>query len=149
VAVAASLVALATGVANAQDARGARQRIDVQNYAIEAQIDPRAQTLAATARVRFTPIDDVSSVSFELNNALNLSKVTDEDGRQIPASRTQQDMSVRLNLPQTLQKGKVATLIFVYDGKLRATKSRLFSESSSRRFIPNTPTSCIPRAGSR
>jgi hypothetical protein len=118
VAVATSLVALATGVANAQDARGARQRIDVQNYAIEAQIDPRAQTLAATARVRFTPIDDVSSVSFELNNALNLSKVTDEDGRQIPASRTQQDMSVRLNLPQTLQKGKVATLIFVYDGKL-------------------------------
>jgi tetratricopeptide (TPR) repeat protein len=113
-----TMAVLLAGVAQAQDARSVRQRIDVQNYAIDAQIDPRAQTLAATARVRFVPIDDVSSVSFELNNALNLAKVTDEDGRQIPASRTQQDMLVRLNLPQTLQKGKAATLIFVYDGKI-------------------------------
>jgi tetratricopeptide (TPR) repeat protein len=117
----AALVTIAAGLAQAQD-RGARQRIDVQSYTIEAQIDPRTSTIAATAQVRFIPIDDVSSLNFELNNALNISKVTDEDGRQIPASRVQQDMGVRLSLPQTLQKGKPAMITFMYDGKLNGTE---------------------------
>jgi tetratricopeptide (TPR) repeat protein len=109
-------------LASAQDRsvdRGARQqKIDVQSYLIEAQVDPRAQTLSATVLVRFIPLEDTSQVTFELNNALNISRVTDEDGRQVPSSRVQQDMSVRLSLPQTLKKGKVAALTFVYDGKL-------------------------------
>jgi len=116
-----AFVALAAVTAFAQE-RGARQRIDVQSYLIDAQIDPAAQTLNATALVRFVPLDDTSSLTFELNNALNLSKVVDEDGRQVPASRMQQDMSVRLTLPQTLQKGKSAALTFVYDGKLTGTE---------------------------
>jgi len=101
----------------AQD-RGQRARIDVQGYLIDAQIDPAAQTINATALVRFTPLDDTNTLTFELNNALSLTKVLDEDGRQVPASRTQADMSVRLNLPQMLQKGKPAALTFIYDGKL-------------------------------
>jgi aminopeptidase N len=63
-------------------------------------------------------LQDTSTVSFELNNSLSLAKVTDADGRQVPASRTQQDMSVRLSMPQTLPRGKPATLTFVYDGRL-------------------------------
>ena len=63
-------------------------------------------------------MDDANTVSFELNNALSLDKVTDEQGRQIQASRIQQDMSVRLSLPQPLPSGKLATLTFNYDGKL-------------------------------
>ena len=31
-----------------------QQRIDVQDYAIKARIDPQAQTLEASAKVRFT-----------------------------------------------------------------------------------------------
>jgi len=96
----------------------ARQRIDVQGYIINAQIDPRAQTLTATAQVTFIPADNTSTVSFELNNSLNLTRVTDTEGRQIPASRLQEDMSVRVSMPQTLAKGKPATLVFVYGGKL-------------------------------
>ncbi len=68
--------------------------------------------------MHFLPLDDVATLSFELNNSLSLDKVTDESGRQIPASRTQQDMSVRLSLPQPLPRGKLATLTFYYDGKL-------------------------------
>ncbi len=56
---------------------------------IDAQIDPAAQTINATAMVRFTPLDDTNTLTFELNNALSLTKVLDEDGRQVPASRTQ------------------------------------------------------------
>jgi aminopeptidase N len=124
-AVAATVFAPALGLAQGQfgpgpigQSPGARDRIDVQNYAIEAQIDPQAQTISATAKVNFIPLDSTTTVSFELNNALSLDKVTDDQGRQIPASRLQQDMSVRLTLPDTLPKGKPATLTFVYDGKL-------------------------------
>ena len=95
-----------------------RARIDVESYAIDAQVDPNAQTLRATAKVRFTPLDDVTSLSFELNNALTLDNVTDEGGRQVPASRTAQDMTVRLSLAEKLTKGTASTLTFVYGGKL-------------------------------
>src|ERR1700690_3393133 len=102
----------------AQERQQARSRIDVQTVAIDARINPTAQTLDATAKVTFIPLDNVSSVTFELNNALNLTRVTDGEGRQITASRFQEDQSVRLNLPQTLPKGQPATLTFVYGGKL-------------------------------
>jgi len=95
-----------------------RPRMDVDNYTIAAEVDPSAQTIRATAKVRFTPLDDSTSLSFELNNALNLESVTDEAGRQVPASRVAQDMTVRLSLAETLPKGKPATLTFVYGGKL-------------------------------
>jgi aminopeptidase N len=95
-----------------------RSRIDVEHYTIEAEINPRTQTLTATVQVTFVPLDDTSSASFELNNALNVSKVVDESGRQVPASRSQQDFAVRLNFPETLRKGKSSTVTFSYDGRL-------------------------------
>jgi aminopeptidase N len=98
--------------------RGAQQRIDVQDYAIDLTVDPQAQTMKAEAKVNFTAVDNVSEISFDLNNALSLDKVTGDDGKQIPASRLQQDMSVRLSLPQSVQRGKSGSLTFDYDGKL-------------------------------
>jgi tetratricopeptide (TPR) repeat protein len=95
-----------------------RPRLDVDNYTIDAQVDPAGQTIRATAKVRFTPLDDLTSVSFELNNALTLDSVTDDAGRQVPASRVAQDMTVRLSLAEPMTKGKPATLTFVYGGKL-------------------------------
>ena len=111
-------VALAAVTAFAQDRQQPRPRIDVQTVAIDAQINPMAQTLDATAKVTFIPLDNISSVTFELNNALNLTRVTDGEGRQITASRFQEDQSVRLNLPQGLPKGQPASLTFAYGGKL-------------------------------
>ena len=113
------LVALTSAMVFGQGQGAAqRPRMDVDNYTIDAQVDPSAQTIRATAKVQFTPLDDSSSLSFELNNALNLESVTDEAGRQVPASRIAQDMTVRLSLAETLPKGKPATLTFVYGGKL-------------------------------
>ncbi len=100
-----------------QDRGGVRQRLDVQNYLIEAQIDPAAQTITASALVQFIPVDDLSTVTFELNNALNLSKVLDAEGRQLPASRGP-DMTIRVQLHDPLPKGKSYALTFVYDGKM-------------------------------
>ena len=115
----AAATLLVQGQAQGQSqSQSQRPRLDVDNYTIDAQVDPAGQTIRATAKVRFTPLDDATSLSFELNNALTLDSVTDEAGRQVPASRVAQDMSVRLSLAETMPKGKPATLTFVYGGKL-------------------------------
>ena len=114
------LAALAlTPLLAAQD-RGAKiGLIDVQNYAIDAEVNPRTQSLTAVVKVRFVPLaSDISSLSFELNSALNLSRVTDETGRQIQTSRSTQDTAVRLSLPGPLVKGTPTTYTFSYDGRL-------------------------------
>jgi tetratricopeptide (TPR) repeat protein len=95
-----------------------RPRIDVEHYLIEAEVNPSTQSLAAKVQVRFLALDEVSSAVFELNNALNLSKVEGEDGHQIPASRSQQDFTIRLSFASPVPKGKPGTLTFYYDGRL-------------------------------
>ena len=115
---AAGLLSLAAQFAPAQERR-ASSRIDVEQYTIDAEISPNTQSLAAKATVRFVPLDDdVTSASFELNNALNVSRVVDDTGKQIPASRNQQDFTVRLSFDQPLPKGQPVTVTFFYDGKL-------------------------------
>ena len=102
-----------------KDKSSKKSHIDVENYVINAEINPRTQAIAANVQVRFVPLDaDVSSTSFELNNALNVTRVVDDAGRQIPVSRSNQDSSVRVNFPSALAKGKPATLTFTYDGRL-------------------------------
>src|SRR5579872_2947341 len=106
---------LLTGAASAQERKS---RIHVDSYVIDVDINQHTQSLAAKAAVKFTPIDDnENSVSFELNNALNVSKVLDEQNREIPVSRTQQDFSVHLNFNEYLQKSKPTTVTFFYDGR--------------------------------
>jgi tetratricopeptide (TPR) repeat protein len=113
---AALAVLFVTGAAEAQERKS---RIDVESYVIDADINQRTQSLAAKATVRFTPLDDnTNSATFELNNALNVSKVVDEQNRQVPASRSQQDFTVHLNFNEALPKGKPATVTFYYDGRL-------------------------------
>jgi len=114
-----ALASFALAPLAAQDRGGKSGRIDVDNYSIDAEINPRTQALTANVKVRFIPLDsDVSSASFELNNAFNVSRVVDDSGRQIPASRTTQDFSVRLSFPAPLAKGKPTTVTFSYDGRL-------------------------------
>jgi len=110
VAVAASSVSLT--------AQERRARIDVEHYVINAEINENTQTLAARAAVRFTPLEDISNATFELNNALNISRVVNDSGRQMQASRSQQDSTVRLNFDQPLPKGKPVNMTFDYDGRL-------------------------------
>src|SRR5580704_18987308 len=113
-----AVIALAPMLA-AQDRGSKSSHIDVDNYAIDAEINPRTQALTANVKVRFTPLDnDLSSASFELNNAFTVSRVVDDSGRQIQASRSGQDSSVRLSFPAPLAKGKPATVTFSYDGRL-------------------------------
>ena len=117
-----SLVVVATlAVAPAVFAQDERRsaRIDVENYAIRAQISPETQSLTARAAVRFTALDDqTTAVTFELNNALNISRITDAKGQVISGARNAADHSVRLSFPNGLAKGQPETITFEYDGRL-------------------------------
>jgi tetratricopeptide (TPR) repeat protein len=111
---------VATAIASAQERRS---RIDVEHYVINAEINENTQTLASKAAVRFVPLEDnVTTATFELNNALNVSRVVDDSGKQIPASRSQPDFTVRLSFDQPLVKGKPVTVTFDYDGRLAGTE---------------------------
>src|SRR5580700_5363997 len=114
-----ALAALAIPALTGQDRGIKKPRIDVDNYVIDAEVNPHTQALNANVKVRFLPLDnDISSLSFALNNALNVTSVVDDAGHQIPASRSCQDFSLRLSFPAPLAKGKPTTLTFTYDGRL-------------------------------
>ena len=116
--VAAALAGAAVLLADAT-AQERKSRIDVEHYRIDAEINPKTQTLTATTSVRFLPLEDTTyTAAFELNNALSVSRVVDGTGRQIPTSRSHQDFTVRVNFPEPLKKGEATTLIFTYEGRL-------------------------------
>ena len=96
-----------------------RNRIDVQDYTIKADLSPNAQTITAQATVRFVPVDDaITGAVFELNNALNVSRVVDGQGKPVQAQRSPSDFTVRLSFDQPLPKGQPYTVTFFYDGRL-------------------------------
>ncbi len=94
-----------------------QQRIDVKKYTIDADINPRTQSIAATAKIDFTPLDDTEAATFELNNALTVSKAVDAAGKPLSTSRNAQDFTVTVAFPSTLPKGTPVTISLTYNGK--------------------------------
>ncbi len=112
-------IGLALLMTAAAPAQQRQSRIDVEHYQIDAEVNPRTQSLTAKVQVRFVPQEDyTSSVEFELNNALNVSKVEDETGQQLSATRSHQNFTITLTYSQPLVKGKPTTVSFYYDGRL-------------------------------
>jgi tetratricopeptide (TPR) repeat protein len=95
-----------------------RSRIDVQRYTIDAQINPRTQSLTATAKIEFTPLETANDVTFELNNALNVSKAVNDKGETISTARGGQDFTVRVMIPGGVVKNQPTFVSLTYDGKL-------------------------------
>src|SRR5258708_8702234 len=95
-----------------------RARVKAEDYVIDAEIVPRTHHLTARVRVRFIALDDVNFASFELHNALHVSRVVDGNGRTLPAERVSQDNAIRVSFPAAIPKGTVTTLTFEYEGSL-------------------------------
>ncbi len=112
--VAGCLLSLA---AFAQDRKQGRVR--VEHYTIDAEINPKAQTITANVQARIVPLEDnQTSALFEMHNSLNITRVVDSEGRQIGVSRSQEDFTARLTFPYRAVKGTPITLTFTYDGRL-------------------------------
>src|ERR1700726_2513421 len=99
-----------------QAAEKARMRVD--DYQIEAELDPHLHQITARAKVKFTALQDLSVAVFELHNDLRVTKVVDEKNQPLSAERVTQDSTVRVPLPAGLSKDASTTLTFEYDGTL-------------------------------
>lgn len=97
-----------------------KQRLRVDDYDITAELLPKSHKLAARAQVRFTALDDLSTATFELHNALRVTKVEDGEGHPLSAERVTQDSTVRVPLPTGISKGTSSTLTFFYEGVLQS-----------------------------
>ena len=94
-----------------------RTRLDVSHYAIDADINPRTQSISAVARIDFKALEAGSDATFELNNALAVAKVVDGTGQTIPTSRNEADFTVRMMFPAALQKDQGYQITVSYQGK--------------------------------
>ena len=99
----------------AQEKRGT---IQVQKYTIDAEVNPRTQSINATARIEFTPLDNINEATFELNGALTVSKAVDAAGKPLATSRNTQDFTIHVSFPNGLQKSQPSQISLTYDGKL-------------------------------
>src|ERR1035437_7151598 len=61
----------------------ARPQLNITGYVITADVDPATSRLTATADVTFSALEDLTSVTFELNNGLNITKLTDKAGKPL------------------------------------------------------------------
>ena len=111
----ALFILLLAGVASAAE----KQRIHIDDYVIDVDLVPRTHRMTAKARVKFTALDDISTAVFELHNGMRVTKITEENGKALPApERVTQDSTIRVSLPSGLNKGQSTTLVFDYEGLL-------------------------------
>jgi hypothetical protein len=97
-----------------------KPRLRVDDYQIEAQLEPHLHQITARAKVKFTALQDLSVAVFELHNDLRVTKVTDEKNQPLSAERVTQDSTVRVPLPSGLSKDSSTTLTFEYEGQLES-----------------------------
>jgi tetratricopeptide (TPR) repeat protein len=102
----------------ARAAEKARLRVD--DYQIEAELEPHLHQITARAKVKFTALQDLSVAVFELHNDLRVTKVVDEKNQPLSAERVTQDSTVRVPLPAGLSKNASMTLTFEYEGQLES-----------------------------
>lgn len=95
-----------------------KQRVRVDDYLINAELQPKTHKLVARAKVKFTALEDISVATFELNNALRPTRIVDDKGQVLTAERVTQDSTIRVALPTGMARGESATLTFDYEGSL-------------------------------
>ena len=116
-AVAASiLLTMAPGAALAQGSLAAN-RMAIQGYKIDAEIDTTAHHLTAKAVVTFTAPETADEVTFGFHPALKLTKVTDDAGKLLTGDRTA-DGSIRIAPATPFVKGQAAHWTFAYEGTI-------------------------------
>ena len=95
-----------------------KARLRVDDYKIEAELTPHVHHISARVRVKFTALQDLNVATFELHNALRVTKVLDVNNQPLSAERVTQDSTIRVPLPSGLTKDASTTLTFEYEGQL-------------------------------
>ena len=93
-----------------------RPQFRVTAYNIQADLDPAAGKLTAAAIVTFTALEDLTTPTFELNNGLVLTSVTDQKNVSLTSERLTPQNAVRFTLATAIPKGTSTTWTFNYSG---------------------------------
>ncbi len=99
-------------------AADSKARLQVDDYVIDANVQPSTHRLSARAKVRFTALDDISVATFQLHNGLRPTKIVDSQGNVLQSERMGQDGSMRIPLVAALAKGQSETFTIDYEGVL-------------------------------
>ena len=92
----------------------------VDDYQINVELLPQTHKLTAHAVVKVTALEDINVASFQLNNALRITKLTDASNKPLTPERNTQDSSVRFALNSGLAKNASTTFTFDYEGTLES-----------------------------
>jgi hypothetical protein len=110
-------------LASAALAAPPRPQIKVTGYVIDADLDPAASKLSATVQVTFTALEDLTAPTFELNNGLTVTSVTDAAKHPLISERLTPQNAVRFTLTDPIPKGTSTTWTFVYAGVLKGAET--------------------------
>jgi tetratricopeptide (TPR) repeat protein len=116
-ATAASFLLALSATALAQGSLAAANRMAIQGYKIDAEIDTTAHHLTAKTVVTFTAPETADEVTFGFHPALKLTKVTDDAGKLLTGDRTA-DGSIRIAPATPFVKGQPAHWTFAYEGTI-------------------------------
>ena len=92
----------------------------MDDYQIDVELLPQTHKLTARATVKVTALEDLSVATFQLNNALRITKLTDASNKPLTPERNTQDSSVRFALNSGLAKNASTTFTFEYEGTLES-----------------------------
>ena len=97
-----------------------KPRMRVDDYQIDVELLPQTHKLTARATVKVTALEDLSVATFQLNNGLRITKLTDASNKPLTPERNTQDSTVRFALNSGLAKNASSTFNFEYEGTLES-----------------------------
>jgi aminopeptidase N len=97
-----------------------KARFRTDDYKIDVELLPQTHKLTARATVKVTALDNVNAVTFQLNNGLRITKLTDVNNKSLTPERNTQDSTVRFELASDLPKDASTTFNFEYEGTLES-----------------------------
>ena len=109
-----------TSVAQRPALAAEKTRMRVDDYQIGVELLPQTHKLTARATVKVTALEDLSVATFQLNNGLRITKLTDANNKPLTPERNTQDSSVRFALNSGLAKNTSTTFNFEYEGTLES-----------------------------
>jgi hypothetical protein len=99
-----------------------KSRLHVNDYQIDVELLPQTHKLTARAVVKVTALEDLNVATFQLNNALRITKLTDASNKPLSPERNTQDSTVRFSLNSGIAKNASTTFTFEYEGTLESAE---------------------------
>ncbi len=109
------------GVIASRPARAAEKiRLRADDYKMDVELLPQSHKLTARVAVKVTALEDLNVATFQLNNGLRITKLTDASNKPLTPERNTQDSTVRFSLNSSLAKEASTTFNFEYEGTLES-----------------------------